>query len=68
MGFITQNAKKNGQKGMDTKKGNLWTSKACKVSMDSPGPKDWNRGLHREGQQFFMQEKLEKEDIQLFPL
>ena len=28
----------NDKNGMDAKEGNLWTSKACKVSIDSPGP------------------------------
>ena len=30
----------NDKNGMDAKKGNLWTSNACKVPIESSGPKD----------------------------
>ena len=30
----------NVKNGMDAKKGNFWTCKACKVSIDSSEPKD----------------------------
>ena len=50
----------NAKNDMNAKKRNVWTCNACKVSIDSSGPKDLKRGLHRDGKQFFMWEKLEK--------
>ena len=58
----------NAENKMEAKKGNFWIFKACKVSIDSPGPKDWDRELQRHGKDFFMREKQEKVNFQYFPL
>ena len=36
----------NAKNGKEAKKGNFWTFKACKMSIDSSEPKDLKRGFH----------------------